>query len=59
MLRSSIVIGDRCVLIDAQMLVDGRPQIVGCERAVMWVLTLGVRGADHLAMLHASATDQD
>ena len=59
MLGSSIVIGDRCVLIDAQMLVDGRPQVVGCEWAVVWVLALGVSRADHLTMLHASSADQD
>ena len=48
---------DGGVLIDAQMLVDGCPQVVGCKWSVVWVLALGVRGADHLAMLHASAAD--
>ena len=50
MLRAAGIVGNTGVLINAQMFVDGCPQIVGRKRTVVRVFALGVGGADHLTV---------
>ena len=42
-------------MIDSRVAIDCGSQIIGSERAVSWIFTLGISRADDLTGVHAAA----